>query len=217
MSDTAAVTSRGQARRCGGWRFTALVLALAVGVAGCRSRDDDGPVAEARGTGTTTPLTTATTAPADPYAVPATIDAAYVQRVLDALDRIDAEVFAEALAARQVTALVTLRLRSMYNPEELDRQVHALQIQLGRDLSVFKNPPGMRRTVVKRVVTARPDCILVEVEFDNTNLLKNPRPSPPTYLGLEPTAASSDPSNLNPTPYSIFLETVDFEDPCAVS
>ena len=190
------------------------MLALVLGVAGRRSRDDDGRVAEARGTGTRTPLTTATTAPADPYAVPATIDVTYVQRVLDALDAIRAPVVAELLAIRSVSLPMARRLAAIYNPEEHDRQVQLMESQAGRDLSVFKDPPGVRRTIVKRLLSARPDCISMEVEFDSSAVLKNPAPPTPTYLALQPTEPSSDPANVNPTPYSIFSVDEDFRDPC---
>ena len=189
-------------------RLSALWICMVLTLAACSGGgEDDGPAA-------TVPATTASTAAADPYAIPATIDVAYVQRVFDALDQIRGEVVKEFLTKRQLTPEMGARLGTVYNSAELERQLHARVEQLKRDFSVFKQPPGIRRTVVKRIMTARVDCISVEAEFDNTAVLKAPGPRSPAYLGLEPTEPALDPEEVNPTPFSIFAEDPDLQDPC---
>lgn len=192
-------------------RFRALPFALVLVLAACSGDGEDTPTA----TVPTTVETPTTAAPSDPYAIPAVIDVAYVQRVFDALDQIRGEVVKEFLTKRQLTPEMGARLGTVYNPTQLERELGARVEQLGQDFSVFKQAPGIRRTLVRRILTARTDCISVVAEYDNTAVLKNPRPPTPTYLALEPTNASSDPANNNPTPYSIFQEDKDFDDPCA--
>ncbi len=193
-------------------RFGALPLTLALTVSACSGGEDDTPSA------TVPTATTATTAAAssDPYAIPAVIDIAYVQRVFDALDQIQGEVIKEFLTTRQLTFAMTVRLGSVYNRDELERTVNALKEQLTRDFSVFKQPPGIRRTVVRRILTARRDCVSVAAEFDSTGILKDPGAPTSAFLALQPTDPALDPSNINPTPYSIFSEDQRFRDPCAV-
>ena len=182
-------------------------------LAACSGDGEDTPTA----TVPTTVDTPTTAAPSDPYAIPPVIDVAYVQRVFDALDQIDGAVFADFLARRQLTPEMGVRLGTIYNQDELERQLKSLADQLTGDLGVFRDPPGTRRTVVKRLLTARPECISLIAEFDNRDVLKNPRPPTPTYVALQPTDPSLDPTNANPTPYSIFDEDKDFRDSCAVS
>lgn len=189
-------------------RLSALWICMVLTLAACSGGgEDDGPAA-------TVPATTASTAAADPYAIPATIDVAYVQRVFDALDQIRGEVVKEFLTKRQLTPEMGARLGTVYNSAELERELKARVEQLERDFSVFKQPPGTRRTVVKRLMTARSDCISVEAEFDSSAVLKNPGRPVPAYLALRPTEPELDPQDINPTPYSIASENADPEDPC---
>ena len=195
------------------WRFRILPFAPLLVLAACSGDGEDAPTA----TVPTAVETPSTAAPSDPYAIPAVIDVAYVQRVFDALDQIQGEVIKEFLTTRQLTFPMTVRLGAVYNREELERTVNALKEQLNRDFSVFKQPPGTRRTVVKRLLTARHDCVSVAAEFDSAGLLKDPGPPESAYLALQPTEPSLDPTNLNPTPYSIFSEDRQLRDPCVRS
>lgn len=188
------------------------MLAVVLMGASCNRSDDD----TAETTTTAAPRTTSTTA-VDVTTVPATIDMIYVQRVFDVLDQIRGDVVKEFLTKRQLTPDMVARLGAVYNPQELDREIQARNQQLRGDFSVFRQPVGIRRTMVRRLITARADCISVEAFFDNSQVLNNPPAPTPTYVALQPTAPVSDPRGDNPTPFAISSEDKDPADPCAAS
>jgi len=185
-----------------------LAVALALLAAACDRSGED-----AARTTTTSAVPRTTTPTVDVSTVPAVIDMAYVQSVFDVLDQIRGEVVKEFLAKRELTPDMVARLSAVYNQEELDREVQARRAQSKGDFSVFRQPPGIRRTIVRRLITARPDCIFVESSFDNSQVLNAPPPTTPTYLALQRSVPSSP--RGNPTPFSIFSEDKDPADPCA--
>jgi len=166
-------------------------------------------------TTTSMPPSTTTTA-IDVTVVPATIDVAYVQRVFEVLDQIDGVVSQDALRERSISQAMIGRLATIYFPEELDRQVQVLADDVKGDLSVFRSPPGIRHTKVQRLLTASRDCISVEVLFDSSEVVLQPKAQTPTYFGLRPKTPASDPAGLNTTRYSIFSEDKKAVDPCVV-
>ncbi len=191
-------------------RLAVFVFALALLATGCNGSDEE----TAKTTTTAAPSTTATTA-VDVTTIPATIDMVYVQRVFDVLDQVAGEVVKEFVVKRQLTPDMVARLSTVYKPNELDRQVRALNEQVRGDYSVFKNPPGIRRTLVQRLITVRRDCVSVEATFDNSGVLINPPPRSPTYLSLQAANTTVGPSDLNPTPFSILDEDAEPRDSCA--
>jgi len=197
-----------------GQAVAAALLAMTLMGASCRKSGSDDAVT------TTTSIpqqSTTSTTVIDVSVIPPNIDVAYVQRVLDVLDEINGGVLRDLLTKRQVTPDMSSRLRAIYNPQELDRQVQALNEQLTRDLSVFKDPPGNRRTVVRRLGTTSGDCVFVEALFDNSAVLKAPNPSPsPTYLALEPPQSSAAAANRS-TALLISREDKDGRDACTAS
>src|SRR5581483_6015068 len=106
----------------------------------------------------TVPATAPTTStPADPYAIPATIDTAYVDRVLKALDHVDGDAARIIVASRQVARDASDRLAAIYSGDELVAQTNAWLDLLDR-LNDVKNPPGDRVTTTKRLIAAHPTC-----------------------------------------------------------
>ncbi len=159
------------------------------------------------------PTTTSTTA-VDVSTIPATIDIAYVQRVFDVLDQIRGEVVKEFLAKRQLTPEMVARLGAVYNPQELQDQAVVLPELLKSDSTSFKQSPGTRRTVVQRLLTSRPDCVMAEVAFDVSAVVVSPGPSTMSYLRLEPRGDSSS-TLANPTAFVIADQDTKPSDPCA--
>ncbi len=175
------------------------VLALA---AGCNGKADDGPAA------TIPPSAPTTSAPADPYAVPAVIDEAYVNRVLAALDQVEGDATRSIVAAGGLVPDAGAKLRSIYNDPQLEQQLNLLT---KTDLGRLKMPPGNRKTAVRRLVQARPTCILVDVTLDFSDLVNNPPVRPldeVDFLTLRPTQPQADPLEVNPTPWSVSNEEV---------
>lgn len=154
-------------------------------------------------TGTSSP--TATT-PADPFAVPKVIDAAYANRVLEALNLVDGDALRLIVSTRAIDIPVLERIRAIYNDPEYDVELRGSKRVLEGDLAVFKTPPGNLRTEVERVLVARPDCIVVEARLDNSAVLHTPPSRPADELQvivLVPTQPGADLKRLNPTPWSV--------------
>ena len=177
-----------------------LAVALLLVAAACNGDDDGGSSAPPPST------TASTTTPTDPYAVPAVIDEAYVNRVLAALDQVEGDAVRTLVTTRMVGAEAVKRLRAVYNDPQFQEERDGLIRSLATDLSEYKNPPGNRRTTVLRLVTRDPNCILAEVNKDFSDVVRSSPPKPADevdILTLRPTQGDGDPDNLNPTPWSI--------------
>ena len=180
-------------------RSLVLVAALAL-AAGCNGKADGGPET------TLPPPPTASTAPADPYAVPAVINEAYVNRVLAALDQVEGDVIRNLVATRVPQIADTMRLRAIYNDPQFQLEFDDLLAFARTDLSQFKVPPGNRKTAVTKVVTARPDCTYVEASTDFADVVRVPPTQPADQvkaITLRRTQDGADQQDLNPTPWSI--------------
>jgi len=178
-------------------RSLVLVAALAL-AAGCNGRADEGA-----DTTLPPPPAPTTSVPADPYAVPAAIDEAYVNRVLAALDQVDGEAVRTLVSVVQIDPRVGEILRSVYNDPQYGQDLEGLT---KTDLSRLKVPPGNLTRTVSRLVEIRGNCIRAEVSIDYSQVAKSPPPRPTdevNSLTLRPTQPEADPTNLNPTPWSI--------------
>ncbi|HUR17431.1 MAG TPA: hypothetical protein VMZ51_00655 [Acidimicrobiales bacterium] len=152
------------------------------------------------------PATTTTTVPADPYAIPNVIDEAYVNRVLAALDQIDGDVLRRVVATGGIDPEVLKMLRAIYNDPQYEIELQSLRDLLGRGFGNFKSPPGNRRTLVDRLVTAGQGCILIEAETEFSQVLKNEPPDLPEEIELftlRSIQQGAKERGLNPTPWSI--------------
>ena len=118
-------------------RRTAVVSCfLAATLAGCSSGDE--PAAPTATLGTAP----ATTAAADPYAVPPVIDEAYVNRVLEGLDAAVGDVVRMVVRERTMPREVLDRLDALYLGEfvQIRRDLLAADLQSG--LSNYHSVPG---------------------------------------------------------------------------
>lgn len=163
-----------------------------------------------------------TLAPADPYAVPAVIDVAYVERVMAAIDHVDGEVLRMLLRTRTFSSEAKELLRSIYTESEYQSQLEVEQLTLQEPSGYYRSPPGNRRTIVTRLLTAQRHCLSFESETDFSQVVneENP-PRTPSNLGLRPKSGPIAES-FNPTPWVVFYESVPSEtstptDPCAGS
>jgi hypothetical protein len=183
-------------RTPGGFKVGIVVLlAGSVLLAGCGGKTDDvarfDPMAQ-----TSDATTTSTTV--DPYAVPAVIDAAYVERVLNALDKVRADVRNHIMDTKQYSPEDDARIRATYSSTQVARVVDEM-----RDASIVGIPtirPGSGPSVltVTKLRFANSSCISAEVTVDERpNQL---RPSAPLSAVFILRAEAHD-KTLNPTPY----------------
>jgi hypothetical protein len=168
----------------------------------------------------TEPATTATT---NPYAVPAVIDAAYVNRVLAWFDQVEGDVVRRVVAARTLSPEDIAVLRAI-NASDGQFQValDAYQYTLRTGLGGFLPNPGNEKTVVLEVLSAKSSCVYVKVDRDATAVARNPNPSFRTqWVALR--RLDSPPSPSNPTGWGYVLNGGGFgpsprppdRDPCA--
>jgi|SRR5581483_7560148 len=155
---------------------------------------------------TVPPTAPTTTTPANPYAIPATIDAAYVDRVLKALDHVDGDATRLIVGHRQLVPDAARRLSAIYGADEFTAQTNIWLDMLDKGLADAQANPGDVRTTVNRVLTARSNCVFVHVLRDFSKVAKNGPTASSDYLVLSPLDRKRDPNAFNPTPWVISRE-----------
>ena len=183
------------------------VIATLVGITlACTACTSDEP-GSADPTVPTAASSTAAPAP-DVSKIPETIDGAYLDAVLAALDEVDGQATRLIYAEKRFTPAAAEILNAIYSDEETDRQADARLSGLANDpqLSSIRPNPGNRRTIVTRIITATPACVWTEVERDHT--LNSVTPGPPRheFIALRPIDRSNDPKGVNPTAWMITSE-----------
>jgi hypothetical protein len=192
-------------------------LALAASAA-CSDGGGERGSAGANPTVATDPPTTTTT---NPYAVPAVIDAAYVNRVMAALDQATGEVVRLAFRTKTIPPEALDRLRAVYaSPDALQLYLDGLQIDLRGGFKDYRSDIGNRSSIVTQLVSARSDCVFAQVRRDysavgtNTSGVVNPQ-----WVALKRLDQQSS-SQYNPTPWGITYDGFTRDrsrprDPCA--
>ena len=193
----------------------ALVLVVAAACGGDSRNDDARPSA-------TVPPEPPTTVPADPYAIPPVIDAAYLNSVFEALDRVDGDVSRLIVANNAFVPDAAIRLRAIYSEDEFRRQQEQWLGSLRRGLDRFRRPPGNRRSTTERVISARSDCVFAAVSIDLSPVTTNEPAVATEYIAIRPVEAPAQSKQHNPTPWMITAEGFNEDrsqppDPCASS
>jgi hypothetical protein len=183
-------------------RVVAVVMAaLAFGAGACRD-DGEGAATPAVTVRTELPTTTTTT---DRYAVPAVIDAAYVNQVLASLDALTGEAFRLYMRDRKITPEITDRLKAAYGSgEAYDNRVQAFEAE--KDIRLTAEP-GNRITTVVRLISATPGCIFAQAARDLRPVGGTER-DVVLWVGLRHPTASVDPAHYNPTPWILVIDGV---------
>jgi hypothetical protein len=180
------------------WRTVVLAVAVAL-LPACRSTSRaEGPTATL---GTAPPITTTSTT--NPYAVPAVIDAAYVNRVLAGLDAAMGDTVRLVIRTRTIPPEALDRIRAIFSDtDRLQRAIDGFQRDIRENFVSYKANPGNKHTVVTRLVTAGQSCIFAEVHRDYSAVGTNPSPVNPQWIILKPLESSRDPRHYNPTPWT---------------
>jgi hypothetical protein len=165
------------------------------------------------GTKKATPSATVPTAPAqttttDPYAVPAVIDAAYVNRVLAGLDGIVGDLVRTVVTSKSIPPEVIQKLRAVYGKDDaLQLEIDSFQDDMRRGFAGYKTTPGNKVSVVTHVITAKPSCIFAEIRRDYSAVSLQPNPDLQTqWVGLEPLDPLRDALRVNPTRWAYVYE-----------
>lgn len=173
----------------------------------------------------TVPTAPATTATTNPYAVPAVIDVAYVNRVLAWFDQAEGDLVRRVIAARTLTPEDIAVLRAINASDGMFQvALDSYQYTLRTGLGGFLPNPGNAKTVVLEMLSANSACIYFKADRDGSAVAKNPNPSLRT-LWVALRRLDSPPSSLNPTGWGYILNGGGFgptprppdRDPCAQS
>jgi hypothetical protein len=168
----------------------------------------------------TVPQSAPSTTAADPYAVPATIDAAYLNRVFAALEHVDGDATRLILESRTFPPDAAKRLQAIYAVDEFHNQTNLWLDLISGGLTGFRQPAGERLTSVHNIISLKADCIYAAVIRDYSQLSTTAAAPATEYIELRPAAPNSDPFSLNPTPWQIAAEGYNRDgsqpsDPCA--
>ena len=178
----------------------AAVLLVALGA--CSGGSDDAAPSATVGT---EPATTTTT---DPYAIPAVIDEAYVNRVLAGLEMALSDVDRLIVQNRSIPQEAIDRLRALYaDAQLLQLRLDVMQDELRTGLSGYQANPGVGKTTVVSLITATKECLYAQVDRDYSDVAVNPDPRYRTqWIALEPLTRSNDARGYNPTGWAFTYE-----------
>jgi len=173
-------------------RRSVLVCAAAL-VAACSPS-----IVRASGTATVptgAPIPTTTTT-ADPWAVPAVIDATYLNRVLAELDHVDGDALRETRAMNAVTPrFVELERSIRADDAEVALVTKDVRSVMGQNWFNIRQVPGDRHTKVLTILPARAPCVFASVSIDFDDFTLKPVKYPPWSIALLPAPPTID----NPT------------------
>lgn len=152
----------------------------------------------------TVPPATTTT---NPYAVPAVIDAAYVNRVLAGLDAVLGDVGRTVLKTKTIPPDAYDRLKSIYGSNELlQLTIDSIQADIRKGLTGYRPDPGNRASLVQQILSAGPRCIFVRVQRDYLAVSQSPSTVNPQWVGLRSADPARDPSRHNPTSWVMIYD-----------
>ena len=201
------------ARRTAIRAVLACILLAALAACSDSSSDKAGPTA----TVATEPAPTTTI---DPYAVPAVIDVAYVNRVLAGLDAAIGDVVRLIIRAKTIPPEAIDRLKVIYvDPASLQLTIDSFQSDMRKGFSNYKTNPGNGTTNVTRLITATSNCIFAEIDRDYTAVGNSPSPTAGReWVALKNVGAEE--RHYNPTDWAFIYEGFPADrtqprDPCA--
>ncbi|MFP5318151.1 MAG: hypothetical protein ACLGI2_07620, partial [Acidimicrobiia bacterium] len=153
----------------------------------------------------TAPATTTTT---DPYAVPAVIDEAYVNRVLAGLDAAVGDVVRLIMTTKTFPREGFERLKAVYGSDaQLNRRLDSLARDIAQGMPSYRGDPGDSRTTVAELLTANGACIFARISRDYSAVSTVSRPPDERqWVALIPLDRSRDPSGYNRTGWAYVYE-----------
>lgn len=178
----------------------ALATALLTALVACSSPSAD----RASSSGPTVPTEPATTTTTDPYAVPAVIDVAYVNRVLAGLDAITGDVVRLVVQTRTIPREAYDRLRAIYTDDHwLQADIDSFQADLRSGLAGYRQQPGNAITTVTRLMTVVSKCIFARVNRDYSAVGTNSSATDTQWIALKPLDQARDPQGYNKTSWAL--------------
>lgn len=178
-------------------------MGLLVACVLCLTAGACGGSGHAKTTDPTLAKVTTTTSTTVSYEVPATIDLAYVNKVMKALDHVYGDAIRHLAQTKQLDPTFTKALASIYTPSEsiAQQEIWSRQQQTDGFASV-KVDGGDPMTVATRLAKASNACIVVAVDRTfQPAFSDNEAPLPNRYVALVPAAPAQRP--VNPTGWAM--------------
>jgi hypothetical protein len=150
--------------------------------------------------------------------VPAVIDAAYVNRVLAALDAVVGDAVRIVVRTRALPKEAVDRLTAVYaDPDALQLEIDLLQEELRTGLRSLTPQPGNKRTVVTDLVNGTETCIFAKISRDYSAVSASSVPLDTQWVALKPMSRTP----YNPTSWGYIYEGFQEDlgppdNPCAV-
>lgn len=180
-----------------------MALAVIMLMAGCSSDDPPARTAPSIPEPTASPTTTNP----DPYAVPAVIDEAYLNRVLAALDQAAADALRSSMKERALTEESLQILNAVYSDEAFQERVNLLLEAAENGFSGYRTNPGAVKTSVNQIISSNPECTFLSVGRNYDAIATNPEsPLPIQYVGLRRQEGDAAENTRNPTRWTIFYD-----------
>lgn len=156
------------------------------------------------GSGTTLPPPVSTTDSTVPdYSVPAVIDAAYVEKVMAALDHVYGDAIRILARERKITQDFLEHLAAIYTAQEFEFAQGVWVRDVASGLKGLVPVPGDPTTDVKQLVKSDHSCILFSAARSFSATRSTPdQQTPQWFIALIP-KNGPDPKRLNPTPWVI--------------
>lgn len=153
----------------------------------------------------TAPSSTTSTTVVDVSTIPEMIDEAYLNRVLAALDAVEAKATELIVTNKALVPEAAAMLNSIYSDDELTRQADAWVTALvDHPDRIDLGPSGFTRTTaVERVIAASPACVWVAVSRVYPATPFEAAFTRTEYVALQPLDPSNDPARSNPTAWMI--------------
>jgi hypothetical protein len=155
--------------------------------------------------------------PTNPYAVPSKITPAYVQRVLNALEGVNARATRLIVENHRLVPEAIKVLRSTSTIPEYNLQTRIWSAQLSSGLSNYRPDPGPVIDHLVSLIYGTKSCLFASLKRDYSKVQKVPQSSPLTYISLLRQAARLNSPNPTPWRISFFGYTVSGQapqDPC---
>jgi hypothetical protein len=171
------------------WARLLLAVVLLGGCSGGRDDDD------------TLPPPASSTTTVD-YSVPAVIDAAYVEKVMEALDHVYGDAIRILARERQITKEFLEHLASIYGDRFFRLAQDAWVKDAAEGLVGLPARPGDPETTIQQLVRADSNCIVASVVRDFAPTRSTPQEkTPQRFIGLVPLPGDRDGAQINPTPW----------------
>ena len=182
-------------------------LVLAALLAGCDGGSGKGPESTLP-----PPPPSTTTTTIDVTKVPATIDVAYVQAVMNSLDKVTGDMVRTLVANKVPNAEFFALLQAIYDEPQfgVEQSDYGNYAALGlRQLSMS---PGNPTSKVKRILDTSANCLVAEIDHDYGPIFREPPPEDEGgFIQLRSKKSERDPAGKNPTTWAIVAD-IDAQD-----